>query len=501
MRVSGFVFVSYSRQDQAYVDRLVEQLRDFGAEVWLDHKIDYGTQWAKVIQERVRTCAVMVVVMTPRSEESVWVQREINEAEKHAKPIMPILVEGEIWMRFNTTQVEIVRAGSLPTNRYLARVVAASQQALPGTAAAALTRETAVASPPERLPPTIVVDAWGRGDFEDLAPAIVAARPGSRLVLRPGVYTGGFTIDKQLGLVGEGSRDDIVIEASDVNVIAWTARIGRIENITLRQLGGDDVKAGISVTAGVLDVVGCDVTSAAGSAVWVVGPGRLNVRGSRLHQCKHTGAFVHTNGRGTFEDNDITGNRGVGIQVDESGDPTVRANRITSNGGSAVFVLENGRGTFEDNDITGNGLSGKLPGIEVRRGGDPTVRANRITSNVGSAVLVDENGRGTFEDNDITGNGFSGIQVRKGGDPSVRANRITDNGEAGVYVYENGRGTFEDNDITGNGKVQNHPGVWMEGGSPLFRGNRFADNGADGIWVFADGGTYDNNAGGQVVRK
>ena len=397
--MSGFVFVSYSRSDQAYVDRLVEQLRDVGADVWIDHKINYGTQWAKVIQERVRRCAVMVVVMTPRSEESVWVQREINEAEKHGKTIMPILVEGDIWMRFNDSQVEVVRSGEQPTNRYVAAVFAASQRA--GTETSPRRRpskqSTRAAGPSV---PTKVVDARGRGDFDEFAAAIEAAKPGTRLLVRPGYYTGGVTIDKPLDIVGDGLRDDIVIEVPDNIVIVWKARAGSLEHLTIRQLGGP--WDALSVEAGAVDIGDCDI-SAPGRAGVIVDSSRANVRSSRIHECQ------------------------VG-------------------------------------------------------------------------VVVWENGRGTFEDNDITDNRYSGVEVRTGGDPTIRHNRITNNDNPGVYVNENGRGTFEDNDITDNAKAEQGPGVWMESGSPVFRRNRLAENGATGIVVLADGGTYEKNEGGHVVR-
>jgi hypothetical protein len=124
--VAGHVFVSYSRTDQDYVDRLVELLRDRGADVWVDHDIDYGTRWASVIQKQVRDCAVMLVVMTPRSEESLWVEREINEAEAHHKRILPLMLEGGIWMRLNNYQAELVERGQMPSERFLAAVVAAA---------------------------------------------------------------------------------------------------------------------------------------------------------------------------------------------------------------------------------------------------------------------------------------------------------------------------------------------------------------------------------------
>jgi TIR domain len=122
--MSGHAFISYSRGDQEYVTRLAGALRGQGAEVWLDKELDYGSRWARVIAERIRTCAVLIVVMTPAAEASDWVFKEITEAERHDKPIYPLLLDGEDWFILNTYQHEDVRGGALPTSRYLEAVAA-----------------------------------------------------------------------------------------------------------------------------------------------------------------------------------------------------------------------------------------------------------------------------------------------------------------------------------------------------------------------------------------
>jgi hypothetical protein len=133
--VAGHVFVSYSREDQAYVDRLVALLRERGAEVWLDHLIDYGQHWATVIEERVETCALILVVMTPRSKTSPWVEREIYAAERANRTIMPLLLEGRIWFQLSNYQAEIVQGGTMPSDRFVAAVVAAAPAQAPAASA------------------------------------------------------------------------------------------------------------------------------------------------------------------------------------------------------------------------------------------------------------------------------------------------------------------------------------------------------------------------------
>jgi F-box protein 11 len=441
----GDVFVSYSRLDQAYVDRLVALLRERGAKVWIDHQIDYGSRWATVIQTRIRDCSAMLVVMTRASEASQWVQREINEAEHWHKPIFPLLREGDrVWFRLSDYQSEVVTTGAMPTDGFVAAVVA-------GAPSAATTQSQPSRSadrPGAPSVPSVVVDVTGRGDYDNLASAVTQVTPGTLLLVQPGVYTGNIRVEKPMQIIGDGPRNDIILEGDPImGGILWTAGAGRLENLTIVQ-HGDGYPDGVLIYGGGLEILSCDI-SGGGLAV-SMNDGRGSVKGCRLHHCKLYGLRVSKNSRGTFEDNDITSN-GIGISVSDGADPVVRANRVTGNKDTGLDLSQNARGTFEHNEFTGSN---------------------------------------------------TGIRVSSGADPLVRANQVSRNNWSGIAVLDNGHGTFEDNDITGNGKSVREPGAWVDTlGAPVIRNNRLSDNGAPGIHVLSRQGTYENNSGGEVVYQ
>ena len=88
------IFISYSRRNQTYARALAEDLREHGFDVWIDDRIDIGDRWFAVIVRAIETCGAVVVVMSPDSEKSEWVQREILIAQRDHKPLFPILLEG-----------------------------------------------------------------------------------------------------------------------------------------------------------------------------------------------------------------------------------------------------------------------------------------------------------------------------------------------------------------------------------------------------------------------
>jgi formylglycine-generating enzyme required for sulfatase activity len=131
------VFISYSRHDSEYVEKLVEKLRTEGFTVWFDKQTDYGEEWWRSIVRAIRDCGALIVVMSPASGESRWVEREMIYADNQRKRIFPLLLEGDLdssetWALFAHTFYTDVRDKSLPPARFydtLARYTARNSNA------------------------------------------------------------------------------------------------------------------------------------------------------------------------------------------------------------------------------------------------------------------------------------------------------------------------------------------------------------------------------------
>lgn len=299
-------------------------------------------------------------------------------------------------------------------------------------------------------PPTRVVDPMHRGDHPTITDAIEAANPGDRILVRPGLYEEGLVIDKPLEIIGEGDPGEVVVQATGEDAVLFQANMGRVANLTLRQMG-DGEWFGVDIAQGRLELEDCDITSQSLACVAIHGGADPRLRRNRIHDGNQDGVFAYENARGTLEDNDIFGN-GLGeVAISDGGNPILRRNRIHDGKQSGIHVYENGHGTLEDNQIFGNAYSG----VEIKEGGNPDLRRNWIHDNRQNGLLVWKKGEGIAEDNDITANGLCGVEIREGGAPTLRGNRINKNAHEGVWVDDGGGGTFEDNDLTGNAK-----GAW-----------------------------------------
>lgn len=253
-------------------------------------------------------------------------------------------------------------------------------------------------------PPTCIVDPMHRGDFTTITEAIKSVESGTRILVRKGLYKEGLLIDKPLEIIGDGEAKDIVIQAADMAVIIFQATMGRVANLTLRQMGGDGKWFCVDIAQGRLELEDCDISSQSLSAVAIYGGADPRLRRNQIHDSKESGVRVYDRAQGTIEDNEIFGNALSGVAINKAANPTFRRNRIHSGKQGGVMVYESGQGIIEENDIFGNAFSG----VHIFEESTPIVRRNRIHHCKQSGVYVYERGQGTVEDNDIFENAYSG---------------------------------------------------------------------------------------------
>jgi F-box protein 11 len=361
----------------------------------------------------------------------------------------------------------------------------------PGTTAGSLAQEVAQAAPARTTartePPTHVVDPFYRGNFTTISDAIKTARPGDRILIRPGLYLENLVIDKPLEILGDGPPADIQIHARDAHAVVFRANIGRIANLAIQQAGGEGPWYGVDIAQGRLELEGCDVTSQSSACVAIHDGADPRLRRNTIHDGKDVGVWVYDQGLGILEDNDITANVGAGVVIATGSNPTLRRNTIHDGEASGVGVYDQGLGILEDNDITGNASAG----VVIATGSNPTLRRNTIHDGKNVGIGVRDQGLGILQDNDITGNAEAGVAIKTNGNPTLRRNTIRDNKNAGVHVYDQGLGILEDNHITANAKA----GVAIGAdGNPTLRRNRINGNGNSAVQIYKDGkGVFEDN--------
>ena len=87
----GQIFISYSRADREFVDRLASDIEASELDVWIDRAdIRAGEGWAGAISRAVRQCSSLLLVLSPDSSKSRNVVKEVLLADEQEKQIIPL---------------------------------------------------------------------------------------------------------------------------------------------------------------------------------------------------------------------------------------------------------------------------------------------------------------------------------------------------------------------------------------------------------------------------
>jgi hypothetical protein len=85
------VFISNSRQDGDFAERLARILHHQGISAVSDQQIQHGENWESAIRDALGNAEAVLLVMSPDALNSPYVMLEVGAALASHKPIIPIL--------------------------------------------------------------------------------------------------------------------------------------------------------------------------------------------------------------------------------------------------------------------------------------------------------------------------------------------------------------------------------------------------------------------------
>lgn len=89
----SYAFISYGSQDRDIVNSLKDILEVNGIKTWIaPDDIPIGSEYSEVINEAIKKCTMFIAVLTKNSQESAWVEREVERAITYEKSILPIQI-------------------------------------------------------------------------------------------------------------------------------------------------------------------------------------------------------------------------------------------------------------------------------------------------------------------------------------------------------------------------------------------------------------------------
>ena len=298
----------------------------------------------------------------------------------------------------------------------------------------------------------IVVSPDEGGHFRTIGEAIREARPGTKILVRPGVYAESLVLDRRVEIVGDGSAADIVVESQDGNCLRMQTDMARVRGLTLlgsARRGGRDRYA-VHIPQGRLILEDCRISSDSLACVAVSNAGTAPVlRRCSIRNGRSVGVLVYDRAELVMEECEIGENTLAGVEVRQAGRATLRRCRLDGGRAAGVLVHEKGEAVLEDCELSGHALAG----VESRRSGHPVLRRCVIRDGKSVGLRVAEDGLATLEDCEIREHVVYGIEVRQGGNPFLRRCKLHHNKQGGAFFHRDAKGTLEECDVHGSGRT------------------------------------------------
>lgn len=87
------LFMSYSSKDRQRAMELSQRLEGMGYDIWMDDKLNGGSNWWDEIIKQIQNCDVMILALSTQYMQSVPCQKEYAYAYKLKKHLLPVQIE------------------------------------------------------------------------------------------------------------------------------------------------------------------------------------------------------------------------------------------------------------------------------------------------------------------------------------------------------------------------------------------------------------------------
>ena len=112
------VFISYSSKDERYIKKMTRMLEKMGITYWIaPDMIPAGSNYAKEIPSAIQNCDIFLLVLSKASQQSIWVEKEIDSAIYYRKTIVPFQIDDSPMtdmFRFYLNNVQTIYCANRP---------------------------------------------------------------------------------------------------------------------------------------------------------------------------------------------------------------------------------------------------------------------------------------------------------------------------------------------------------------------------------------------------
>jgi len=92
----GYIYISYSHKDKAFVEQLSTDLQAAGVSVWIDFQaIRPGEDWQSEIDQAIKSADVLLFVSSTNSVTRAYITMEVGLAQANRIPVIPLVIDDD----------------------------------------------------------------------------------------------------------------------------------------------------------------------------------------------------------------------------------------------------------------------------------------------------------------------------------------------------------------------------------------------------------------------
>lgn len=114
MAEKGYVFISYSSKENTFVKQLTDMMDKNNMPYWkAPEMIPAGSNYAREIPQAINKCEIFLLVLSAASQESIWIEKEVDVAICYRKKVIPVKIDDEPLndlYRFYLNNVQMINA-------------------------------------------------------------------------------------------------------------------------------------------------------------------------------------------------------------------------------------------------------------------------------------------------------------------------------------------------------------------------------------------------------
>lgn len=300
--------------------------------------------------------------------------------------------------------------------------------------------------------------------FKTIKSAVDHAKAGETIVIEPGTYTEILYINKPITIIGNGSKEQIILEGG----ITINSNV-KLENISITKNNFQQIDVGLLVNAGKTVVTDClitkfdsigiqlkhdselelnnSTTSYVHCGVKVYGNASFLIKGSKVINCTGNGIWIVDNARGIIDDCLFQENVSAQIALENGSNITIQNSKIHSGQSNGIYI-ENAKGTILNCGLYENQNSQ----IYIVDGSNVTIKDStiRLGKKETNGIYV-ENSSLEMENSKVSEHDYPQIFITEKSTIQLKKLKIFEGGGTGMRILESSTGVIEECEMFNNG--------------------------------------------------